>query len=229
MTSAFILYHYPLSPFSRKVRLVLSEKRFEFTLREERYWEHRKDYIKINPAGKVPALIDGDKNVFVDSNAICEYLNSIAADESTPLIPKDPKEKCEMSRIIAYFDENFYQEVTQVLLFERMLRRIQKKSFTEENKIIQGIKDLKRHLRYLEHLIENRNWVAGSRMTLADFAVAAQLSILDYIGDIDWDSPSMEGVKNWYAAIKSRPAFYPLLSDHVSGFIPPIHYAQIDF
>ncbi|MCY4446498.1 MAG: glutathione S-transferase family protein [Rhodobacteraceae bacterium] len=229
MSSAFILYHYPISPFSRKVRLVLAEKKFEFSLREERYWERRQDYIKINPTGKVPALIDSHKNVFADSNAICEYLISIASDDTVPLIPEDPVEQCEMRRVIAYFDETFYQEVTKILLFERMLRRIQKKKYTDEKMIRTGSQNLRRHIKYLGHLVENRNWVAGNRMSLADFAVAAQLSCLDYVDDIEWESESLEGIKNWYSALKSRPAFLPLLSDHVPGYIPPRHYAQIDF
>jgi glutathione S-transferase len=64
-------------------------------------------------------------------------------------------------------------------------------------------------------------------MTLADFAAAAHLSCLDYISDVDWDRHA--AVKDWYAKIKSRPSFRPLLADYVPGFPPPRHYVNLDF
>jgi glutathione S-transferase len=64
-------------------------------------------------------------------------------------------------------------------------------------------------------------------MTLADFGAAAHLSSLDYISDVDWNRSSV--VKDWYAKIKSRPAFRNILSDQVSGFPPPRHYNDLDF
>jgi glutathione S-transferase len=64
-------------------------------------------------------------------------------------------------------------------------------------------------------------------MTLADFAAAAQLSVLDYSSDVDWDRHAV--VKDWYAKIKSRPSFRGLLADQVAGFPPPPHYADLDF
>ncbi len=50
------LYHFPLSPFCRKVRLTLAEKKQEVELIEERYWEPSPDFLRRNPAGKVPVL-----------------------------------------------------------------------------------------------------------------------------------------------------------------------------
>jgi glutathione S-transferase len=76
-------------------------------------------------------------------------------------------------------------------------------------------------------LLETRRWLAGNDMTLADFAAAAQLSCLDYVSDVPWDRYEM--VKDWYAKIKSRPAFRSLLADHVPGFRPAPHYADLDF
>ncbi len=70
-------------------------------------------------------------------------------------------------------------------------------------------------------------WLAGDVMTLADFAAAAHLSSLDYISDVDWNRS--EVVKDWYAKIKSRPAFRNILADQVPGFLPPPHYADLDF
>ncbi len=228
MEHSYILYHYPLSPFCRKVRLVLAEKRIDFTLREERYWEKRIAFQKLNPSGKVPALRNG-MEVFADSQAICEYIEAIALDNSVSLIPQDPKEQCEMRRLISYFDEKFNQEVTSVLVFERMLRRIQKKGSPDERRVKYGLNNLKYHAKYLKFLILHRRWVAGNKLTLADFAVAAHLSCLDYVGYIDWHQEDFAEIKGWYSRIKSRRAFKPILSDHIPGYFPPIHYANVDF
>ena len=76
-------------------------------------------------------------------------------------------------------------------------------------------------------LLERRRWLAGDIMTLADFSAAAQLSCLDYLSDVDWNRSV--AVKDWYAKIKSRPAFRNILADQVPGFPPPRHYNDLDF
>jgi glutathione S-transferase len=76
-------------------------------------------------------------------------------------------------------------------------------------------------------LLDRRRWLAGDRMTLADFSAAAQLSCLDYISDVDWNRNEL--VKDWYAKIKSRPAFRSLLADQLPGFPQPPHYSDLDF
>ncbi|WP_372605408.1 glutathione S-transferase family protein, partial [Actibacterium sp.] len=67
------LFHVPLSPYCRKLRLVLAEKKIEVELIEERYWEQSPDFLRRNPAGKVPVLrMDG--RTMSESQAICEYI-----------------------------------------------------------------------------------------------------------------------------------------------------------
>ena len=67
------------------------------------------------------------------------------------------------------------------------------------------------------------------KMSLADFSAAGHISALDYVGDIDWQSKPI--IKEWYAKIKSRPAFRNagLLTDLVPGFVPAGHYSDLDF
>ena len=95
--------------------------------------------------------------------------------------------------------------------------------------IKEGLKKIKFHFDYLEWLLEKRNWLAGEKMSLADFSAAGHISSLDYIGDIDWQSKPT--IKEWYAKIKSRPAFRNagLLADLVPGFVPTSHYSDLDF
>ena len=99
--------------------------------------------------------------------------------------------------------------------------------YPESRAIKAGAKAVKYHLDYMGWLLDQRRWLAGNAMSLADFAAAAHLSSLDYISDVDWNRN--ENVREWYAKIKSRPAFRSLLADNVPGFPPPAHYADLDF
>jgi glutathione S-transferase len=218
------LYHVPLSPFCRKVRLTLAEKRIEVELVEERYWEQDADFLRRNPAGKVPVLrIDG--LTLSESAAICEYLDEIHPDPS--LMPKSPAARAEVRRLVGWFDDKFHHEVTSKLLYERVNKKVMKQGYPDSRNVKTGAQRIKFHLDYMHHLLDHRRWLAGDAMTLADFAAAAHLSALDYISDVDWHRS--EVVKDWYAKIKSRPAFRGILTDQVPGFPPPAHYADLDF
>ena len=224
MRPGYRLYHYPLSPFCRKLRLVLAEKEVEFELVEEPYWERRKEFLLLNPAGKVPVLRSPDV-IMCDSRAICEFLESVFPDP--PLLPEDPYLQYEVRRLVAWFDEKVYQEVTSRLLMERMQRTIRRLGPPDGRSIRMARKSLKFHLEYIHFLLDNRRWLAGDRMSIADFAAAAHISCLDFIGDIEWEAAG--AIKDWYATMKSRPAFRQLLAERIPGHTPPDHYADLDF
>ncbi len=218
------LFHVPLSPFCRKVRLSLAEKRIEVELVEERYWEQDPDFLRRNPAAKVPVLkIDG--KMMAESAAICEYLEEKYPDPS--LMPRDADGRYEVRRLIAWFDDKFHHEVTSKLLYERVNKKVMGQGYPDSKNVKAGARAIKYHLDYMTWLLEHRRWLAGDVMTLADFAAASHLSALDYISDVDWNRS--DAVKDWYAKIKSRPAFRSILADQIPGFLPPQHYADLDF
>jgi glutathione S-transferase len=218
------LYHVPLSPFCRKVRLVLAEKKMDVELIEERYWEKSTEFLRRNPAGKVP-ILRHQGALLTESTPICEYIEELNPEPS--LIPNDAEARYEMRRLVSWFDDKFHHEVTSNLLYERVNKKVSGQGFPDSKNIKEGARKIKYHLDYMAWLLEHRRWLAGDTMTLADFAAAAHLSSLDYISDVDWNRSSV--VKDWYAKIKSRPAFRNILSDQVSGFPPPRHYNDLDF
>ena len=220
-----ILYHLPLSPYSRKVRLVLSEKRIPFELRIERVWERRDEFLELNAACTVPVLVEENGLVLADSYAICEYLDEAYPD--VPLLGRTLGERAEVRRRVAWFDGKFAREVTDHLLHEKQMKRLMGRGNPDAGALRAGYANLKPHLDYLGWLAETRIWLAGNTLSLADLAAAAHLSALDYIGDIDWGLN--DAAKDWYARVKSRPAFRPLLADRVSGVNPPPHYPDLDF
>ena len=227
------LYHVPLSPFCRKVRLSLAEKKIEVELVEERYWEQDADFLRRNPAAKVPVLrLDG--MLMAESAAICEYIEETRPDPC--LMPKKPAERLEVRRLVSWFDDKFHHEVTSKLLYERVNKKMTGEGYPDSSNVKSGAKAIKYHIDYLSWLLDHRRWLAGDNMTLADFAAAAHLSSLDYISDVDWNRSAV--VKDWYAKIKSRPAgqFWPirfpvfvlrritriLISEMVQGAVCPL-------
>jgi glutathione S-transferase len=219
------LYHLWLSPFSRKIRVALAEKGLPFDLVLEKTWERREDFLALNPAAEVPVLVEPDGAILADSQPIAEYLDEVYPE--SPLIGADPVTRAECRRLIRWFDGKFNTEVTENLVGEKLMKRLCGEGQPYAPAIRAGLANIHYHLDYIGFLAERRRWLAGDYFSLADIAAAAHLSVVDYIGDVPWaDHP---GAKDWFARIKSRPSFRPLLSDHVPGTPPPAHYADLDF
>ena len=220
-----VLYHQSLSPFCRKVRIALAEKKLEFELRPEPVWERRAEFLALNPAGDLPVLVESDGAVLADSQAIVEYL-----DETTPappLLGGTPLERAEVRRLVAWFDVKFNAEVTENLVGEKVMSRLLRRGHPNSAAIRVGHANIRSHLEYVSFLMERRNWLAGERLTLADITAAAHLSCVDYIGDVPWDG--YEDAKTWYARVKSRPSFRAILTDAIPGLPPVAAYADLDF
>ena len=218
------VYHLPLSPFSRKVRLALEEKKLTFELQVENVWQRRDDFLALNPTGQVPVLID-DGVVVADSTAICEYLEDAYPNPS--LIGRTPMGRAEVRRLALWFDTKFSYEVTANIAYEKLMKRLLGKGEPNSERIRTGKENIHYHLEYIEFLTERRNWLAGENLTCADLAAVAHLSVIDYLGDVPWGEHV--GAKNWYARLKSRASFQPLLTDRVAGVVPPKTYANLDF
>lgn len=222
------LYHFPLDPASRQARLALGEKRLPFEPVVVRYWEQPADFAKLNPSGLTPVLVEvegGRRIVVCEVRAILEHL-----EEQHPqpnLLGHDPAERAEARRLMQWFDRKFDGEVEAFLLHEKLEKRLTKMGAPDLSNMRLGREALRSHLGYMEGLLGVRDWLAGARLTLADFAAAAHVSVLDYFGDIPWrDVPA---VKTWYMKVKSRPCFRPLLADRWPGLAPAGHYDDLDF
>ena len=228
MTVERTLHHFPLDPASRQVRLALGEKRLPFQEVHERYWERRAGFLTLNPSGVTPVLVEtggGKRLVVCEARAILEHLEEAAPEPD--LMGRDPAERAETRRLQQWFDRKFDFEVNGLLLHEKMEKRLLSLGAPELANLRAGRDALRVHLTYLDSLLQERDWLSGRRMSLADFAGAAHLSVIDYFGDIPWrDFP---GARTWYMKLKSRPCFRPLLADRWPGLIPAAHYDDLDF
>jgi glutathione S-transferase len=219
------LYHLWLSPFCRKVRIVLQEKGVPFEMKAEDLWRRRPEFLALNPACEVPVLVVDGAAAIADSAAICEYLEETQPEPA--LIAGSAGDRAEIRRLVAWFDRKFDTEVTRNLVGEKIMKRFLKLGEPDSRAIRAGKQNIHVHLDYIAWLTERRTWLAGDTLSLADIAAAAHLSALDYIGEVPW--AEHEAAKDWYARIKSRPSFRPILADHLPGEPPPKHYANLDF
>lgn len=221
-----ILHHLWLCPFSRKVRIVLAEKKIPCDLLVEKVWDQRPEFLALNPAADVPVLVEADGSAISDSSAITEYLDEIQP--NPPLFGGDPRSRAEVRRLVAWFDVKFNRDVTINLVGEKIVKRQMGVRSGPDSRLVRiGYTMIRQHLDYIGWLVEHRRWLAGDLLSMADIAAAAHLSSVDYVGDVPWEDYPL--AKDWYARMKSRPSVRPLLADHLPGIPPPPHYADLDF
>ena len=219
-----LLVHHPVSSVSRKIRIMMAEKKMLFVLREEEPWNLSGEIYKLNVAGELPIFVF-DGNVVVGNYAITEFLEEVNSENK--LISGDAKQKAEIRRLTEWFDDKFYREVEKTLVYEKVYKRFKQGSAPDSKALKIAYNNLNFHMEYIDWLCENRNYLAGSCLSLADITAAAHLSVIDYLGDVPW-----EGYKNaklWYSKIKSRPSFKDILKDNIKGILPAKHYSNLDF
>ena len=222
------LFSYALCPFSRKVRLVLEEKKLYYQLESEPIWKRREEFLDLNHTGEVPVFIDvanGKPHTFTQSQAIVEFINDTYQD--TNLLPGDALNRALIRQKCLYYDINFHKDITHKIVFEKALKRKMGQGSLDSKTLRAGQTNLPSYLEHASWTLENNDWICGENLTLADFTLAAHLSCLDYFGTIDWNRFPV--VKDWYARLKSRPCFRSLLKDKIPGITPATHYSDLDF
>ena len=220
------LYQFPLCPFSRKVRLTLTEKGVGHELVRVSPWAENDEFTDLNPAGQTPVLVEQSKGiVLIDSDAICEYFEETI--ERAPMIPGTAVNRAEIRRLVNWFDGKLYHDAIAPLMHERMVKRLSTREPPDTGQLRRAMTAIDGHLDYLDYLLDHRRWLAGPVLTLADLAAASHLSVADYLGGIDWRGHKQ--TVDWYAVMKSRPSFRPLLAERMEVIMPPAHYDKPDF
>ena len=200
---------------------------------EERIFERRRDFLTLNPAGTTPVLVEQSGMVLPGAGVIAEYLDEtrgLALGERR-LMPENPAERVEVRRLLDWFNHKFFDEVSGYLVSQKVYRRFTPTELgggaPDMDQVRAAAANIRYHLRYIGYLAGSRNWLAGDNLSYADLAAAAHLSSVDFLGDVPW--AESETAKDWYARVKSRPAFRTLLSDRIPGITPAQVYADLDF
>jgi glutathione S-transferase len=227
------LFHHPICPHSRFVRLSLEEYGLPPQLIEERVWERREEFLALNPAGTTPVLVEEGAPPVPGAGVIAEYLDEtrgLTLGEFR-LMPAEFGARIEVRRLMSWFNDKFFAEASGALVMERVYKRYIPAGSgggAPDTETLRAAKsNIRYHLAYIGWLVRTRDWLAGDKLTYADLAAAAHLSAADYLGDVPWDED--ESAKNWYARIKSRPSFRALLVEELPGLPPSPSYANLDF
>ncbi|SEC95941.1 MULTISPECIES: glutathione S-transferase family protein [unclassified Beijerinckia] len=228
-----VLFHHPLCPHSRFIRIALAEYGLEPELIEERAFERRNEFLMINPAAETPVLVEPNQLVVPGVGNIAEYLDEThgASLGAHRLLPQDTAGRVEVRRLMDWFNGKFFAEVSNFLVTEKVYKRYMTAAAgggaPDMDAVRAGRANIRYHMAYIGWLTSKRKWLAGDMMTYADLAAAAHLSCADYLGDVPWAED--DTAKEWYARIKSRPSFRALLNDRVPGMAPGAAYANLDF
>jgi glutathione S-transferase len=227
------LFHHPFCPHSRFIRLATAEHGVEIRLVEERTWARREEFLLMNPAGTTPVMVTDGSPAIAGASVICEFLDETLGPEMADhrLLAQEVNDRIEVRRLLSWFNDKFFQEVSGPLVTERIYKRFmspEEGGGPPDTDSIRAAKaNVRYHLQYIGWLVGKRNFLAGARLTYADLAAAAHLSAIDYLGDVPWNED--ESAKTWYARIKSRPSFRPLLAEWLAGVPASPTYVDLDF
>ena len=227
------LFHHSFCPHSRFVRLALGEYALDLRLIEERTWERRRDFLVLNPVGTTPVLVDEGQPPVPGAAIVAEYLDEVYGPDlgDRRLLPCEAGPRVEVRRLMSWFNDKFFAEVSGPLTLERFYKRhmpVENGGGAPDTEVIRAAKhNIRYHLAYIGWLVRARDWLAGDTLSYADLAAAAHLSAADYLGDVPWNED--DAAKSWYARLKSRPSFRPLLTETMAGIPPSKSYADLDF
>ncbi|WP_336294194.1 glutathione S-transferase family protein [Bartonella sp. CB169] len=227
------LFHSPLSSGCRFIRLILGEYSVSTQLIVEYEWARRHEFLALNPAGHVPVLLAEHEVPLSGATVIFEYLDETRGSllQENKFFPENPLDRAEVRRLNDWFLNKFENEATRHIVRERIDKREMPLAIgggAPNSQILRNARaNIRPHMNYLNWLCASRDWLVGSKLSYADLAAAAAISVLDFLGEIDWEhSPA---AKDWYMRIKSRPSFRPLLTDRIRGIAASPHYGDLDF
>lgn len=205
---------------SRFIRLVLGELKLSFELRDPAR--------EGDTFADVPTFCDENGTQVTYASVIAEYLDEgYGAPYGNSLIGDDPITRAKVRQIWRYIDGPVADRVTKPLMYERVHRRASGLGTPDSTAIQRASSAKSYYFKELESLIDQSTWIAGPTLTLADLALAAQLSLLDYLGLISWAQYPV--MADYYRKLKSRPSMRPLLEDRWEGHVPSGTYADLDF
>jgi glutathione S-transferase len=193
------LYTSPTSPFARKVRVVLTEKKIECEFVDDNPWVAETAVPQFNPLGKVPVLVLDDGTALYDSRVIVEYLDTVSP--VSRLIPEPSRQRIAVRRWEALADGICDAAITIVREQKRPAKQ-QSREWVERHfhKIGLGVQELEKEL-------EDKTWCHGEAYSLADIATGCALGYLDLRHPaIDWRAQYPNLVK-LADKLAKRPSF----------------------
>jgi glutathione S-transferase len=196
------LYDYPQCPFGQKVRIVLAEKELSYELINvdlRKGEQKRPEFLRLNPFGKVPVLVDDDVVVY-DSTIIDEYL-----EDEYPLPHLMPEDSQGRSRARLFED---YADLAFILPVGVLMNEVRKpEAERDAERMRRSREEIERTLAYLSGHLGEQPYLAGE-FSIADAAFAPRMMVLRAVG-IEL-KPQWEPLKRWIDRLAQRPSVQKL-------------------
>ncbi len=205
------LYHFPMSPNSRRVVAVLHHLQLECELETvdlSKGAQLQPEFLQLNPNHMIPALVDGDF-VLWESNAIMQYLCTKVA--HTELWPADSRVRADISRW-QFWQTAHFGSACSVLIFEKVIKKFFMSAEADLQEVAKGEERFHRFAQVLEQHLKGRNWLVGEHATLADFSAG---SFLDLAKLAEYPLAPYSEIPRWYNNLEQLPAW---LSSAPSAF-----------
>jgi glutathione S-transferase len=210
---ALIVYGGSISPFVRKVRVVMAEKGIEYTLEQVNPFTPPPDFLSISPLKRIPVLRDTDQpepNTLPDSSIICDYLEHKYPKPA--LYPSDAFERARALWYEEYCDSVVAQNVGGGLFFERIVKKMMRGQTDEavcQRTLTEKLPPLFDHL---EHEVDGKEYLAGGAFSIADISVGTMFVNFDHAGE-KLDVARWPKLSAYVARIHARPSFKTLLDE----------------
>ncbi len=199
-----VLYGAHGSPFVRKVKIFLAEKKVPYQFEAVIPVNVSEEYKKISPLGKIPAFRDDDFAIS-DSSVICEYLEKTNPEPS--LFPKDPQKYARALWFEEYADTAMASTIGGKIFFPKILAPLLLKKPVDEEKIKEGVeKGLPPLFDYLESQVNPEHFLVGNRFSIADISVGSQIVNLMLCG-FAVDAARWPKLAEYISELFSRPSF----------------------
>ncbi len=220
------LFYHPICPLSRQARIYLHELKLNFSLIKENYWTYNKELLSVNATRIFPVLLNEDSQInVIGIYPLIEYL--IEVYKNFYFMPQEIQFRNDVRKYLIWFNDKFYREVSKILINEKVIKLLNKNTSPKSTAIKIAKNNLNKHFQFLTYCLKQNMYIAYDKLSCADIAAVANISIVDYFGEINWDKWLQ--IKNWYSIIKSRPSFRPILNDRIAGFVPSKEYSDLDF
>lgn len=187
------------SPYVRKIRIVLAEKKIDYDLVLDSPWTEGNQVAALNPLGKVPVLLLDDESTLFDSRVIAEYLDTVAP--NSRLIPASGRERISVKRWEALAD-GVMDAAVAAFLESRRPDGERSPSWIERQR-----GKIAMALQAMADELGEQPWCHGNGLSLADIAVGSALGYVSFrLGDIRW-SERHPNLAHLYEKLMQRPAF----------------------
>lgn len=191
-----------VSPYVRKVCLVLEEKGLPYELVQLGPHADHPAFRAASPFGKIPGFADGDYTL-ADSTAIVAYIE--AKHPQRPVLPAEPRARGKAVWLDEFADTIFGAAGLKILFNRFVAPKLLKLPFSEET-ALQGEAELPASLAYIEGVAPESGWLLGPDFTLADIAVASMFRSLAYVG-FEPNAQTHPRAAAWYDRVRARPAW----------------------